>query len=71
MAFTRALGSRSRRDGIRAVGINPGPVATARITALIEHHARFAETAAGLSFGRPTHPREIDVTAAFLASASS
>ncbi|MGW4534026.1 short-chain dehydrogenase/reductase [Nocardia sp. NPDC004340] len=68
MAFTRALGSRSWRDGIRVVGINPGPVATARIAALIEHNARFAEMAADFPFGRPAHPREIADMAAFLAS---
>jgi len=28
MAFTRALGGQSDRDGIRVVGVNPGPVAT-------------------------------------------
>ncbi|MFE3256401.1 short-chain dehydrogenase/reductase [Nocardia sp. NPDC059229] len=68
MAFTRALGSRSWRDGIRVVGINPGPVATSRITTLIETNARFAEMAADFPFGRPAHPREIADMAAFLAS---
>ncbi|MVU76264.1 SDR family oxidoreductase [Nocardia sp. ET3-3] len=68
MAFTRALGSRSWRDGIRVVGINPGPVATARITELIETNSRFAEMAADFPFGRPAQPREIADMAAFLAS---
>ncbi|MGW4247129.1 short-chain dehydrogenase/reductase [Nocardia sp. NPDC004722] len=68
MAFTRALGSRSPRDGVRVVGINPGPVATARITTLIETNARFAGMAADFPFGRPAHPSEIADMAAFLAS---
>ncbi|MFE3190380.1 short-chain dehydrogenase/reductase [Nocardia sp. NPDC059240] len=68
MAFTRALGSRSPRDGIRVVGINPGPVATARITKLIETNTRFAGMAADFPFGRPAHPSEIADMAAFLAS---
>ncbi|BEK97913.1 short-chain dehydrogenase/reductase [Nocardia seriolae] len=68
MAFTRALGSKSWRDGIRVVGINPGPVATARITRLIDTNARFAAMAADFPFGRPAHPREIADMAAFLAS---
>ncbi|WP_405491091.1 short-chain dehydrogenase/reductase [Nocardia sp. NBC_00511] len=68
MAFTRALGGRSWRDGIRVVGINPGPVATARITAMIEASDRFREMAGDMPFGRPAHPREIADMAAFLAS---
>ncbi|WP_040806320.1 short-chain dehydrogenase/reductase [Nocardia concava] len=68
MAFTRALGSKSWRDGIRVVGINPGPVATDRITKLIDTNARFAEMAADFPFGRPAHTREIADMAAFLAS---
>src|SRR5258706_12006799 len=31
MAFTRALGGASPADGIRVVGINPGPTATHRL----------------------------------------
>jgi NAD(P)-dependent dehydrogenase (short-subunit alcohol dehydrogenase family) len=37
MAFTRALGRASPKDGIRVVGINPGPVATERQTMLARH----------------------------------
>ncbi|MEC3915310.1 short-chain dehydrogenase/reductase [Nocardia sp. CDC160] len=68
MAFTRALGSKSWRDGIRVVGINPGPVATDRIVTLIETNPRFADMAADFPFGRPAHTREIADMAAFLAS---
>src|ERR1051325_5209455 len=34
MAFTRALGGVSHADGVRVVGINPGPVATDRLLSL-------------------------------------
>src|SRR3954466_13567013 len=34
MAFTRALGGASHADGVRVVGINPGPISTDRLTSL-------------------------------------
>ncbi|SPU51357.1 short chain dehydrogenase [Bordetella trematum] len=40
MAFSRALGGRSLRDGIRVLGVNPGPVATARIEQMLRLRAR-------------------------------
>jgi len=39
MAFTRALGGRSLQDGIRVVGVNPGPVATERIMKVLRARA--------------------------------
>ncbi|ARP90150.1 short-chain dehydrogenase [Bordetella genomosp. 9] len=39
MAFTRALGGRSLDDGIRVVGVNPGPVATDRMVKLMKRRA--------------------------------
>ena len=39
MAFTRALGGRSLDDGIRVVGVNPGPVATDRIEKIMKARA--------------------------------
>ena len=39
MAFTRALGGRSLDDGIRVVGVNPGPVETERIYRLLRRRA--------------------------------
>ncbi len=39
MAFTRALGRAAPADGMRVVGINPGPVATDRMTMLLRHKA--------------------------------
>src|SRR5258707_2655788 len=44
MAFTRALGGASHADGVRVVGINPGPVATDRLISL---HRQQAETKFG------------------------
>src|SRR5215813_8979657 len=40
MAFTRAMGGASPRDGIRVVGINPGPVLTDRLITLTRHRAQ-------------------------------
>ena len=79
MAFTRALGGASHTDGIRVVGINPGPVATDRLLSLYRQMAatqlgdaeRYEELFKGMSFGRPAHAREVALTAAFLASECS
>ena len=76
MAFTRALGGAAHADGIRVVGINPGPVATDRLLSLYRQMAetqlgdasRYEELFKGMSFGRPAKPEEIAWTAAFLAS---
>ncbi len=79
MAFTRALGGASHADGIRVLGINPGPVATDRLTSLYRQRAearlgdpaRYRELFAGMSFGRPATPEEIAWAAAFLVSERS
>ena len=76
MAFTRALGGASHADGIRVLGINPGPVSTDRLKSLFRQRAetkfgdpeRFPELFAGMSFGRPATPEEIAWAVAFLAS---
>lgn len=76
MAFTRTLGGASHADGIRVVGINPGPVATDRLKSLYRQRAevklgdaeRYAELFSGMSFGRPASPEEIAWAVAFLAS---
>ena len=76
MAFTKALGGASHADGIRVVGINPGPVETDRLVSL---HRQMAQTKLGdperykelfkdMSFGRPATPEEIANAVAFLAS---
>ena len=76
MAFTRALGGASHADGIRVVGINPGPVETDRLVSLHRQMAqtklgdpeRFRELFKDMSFGRPATPEEIACAVAFLAS---
>ena len=66
MAFTRALGGASHRDGLRVVGINPGPVATERLVGLMRKEAkdRFGtridgELAKPFPFQRAATPQEI------------
>jgi NAD(P)-dependent dehydrogenase (short-subunit alcohol dehydrogenase family) len=79
MAFTRALGGVSHADGIRVVGINPGPVATDRLLSLYKQMAqsklgdaaRYEELFKDMSFGRPGKPEEIASAVAFLASERS
>jgi NAD(P)-dependent dehydrogenase (short-subunit alcohol dehydrogenase family) len=79
MAFTRALGGSAPGDGIRVLGINPGPVSTDRLTslyrqraeALLGDAARYQELFSGMAFGRPATPQEIAWAAAFLVSERS
>ncbi|MGQ0654410.1 MAG: short-chain dehydrogenase/reductase [Betaproteobacteria bacterium] len=76
MAFTRTLGGVSHADGIRVLGINPGPVATDRLLSLYRQMAqtklgdpeRYQELFKEMSFGRPATPEEIASAVAFLAS---
>ena len=79
MAFTRALGRGGHKDGLRAVAINPGPVATARLERLLRHRAatelgdaeRWLDLCKGMPYGRPAQPEEIAAAVAFLASPRS
>ncbi len=76
MAFTRALGGASHADGIRVVGINPGPIATDRLVSLHKQMAqtrlgdasRYEELFKDMSFGRPGKPEEVAAAVAFFAS---
>jgi 3-oxoacyl-[acyl-carrier protein] reductase len=76
MAFTRAMGGVAPRDGLRVVGINPGPVMTERLVTLMRTRAetrfgdagRWTELMQPLAFGRAAKPEEIAWMAAFLAS---
>lgn len=79
MAFTRALGGASHADGVRVVGINPGPISTDRLTSLYRQRAetllgdasRYQELFQNMSFGRPGTPEEVAAAAVFLASERS
>jgi NAD(P)-dependent dehydrogenase (short-subunit alcohol dehydrogenase family) len=76
MAFTRALGGKSLDDGIRVVGVNPGPVQTERILNMMKNRAktmfgdesRYPELLASFPLQRPAHVREVADLIAFLAS---
>ena len=76
MTFTRAMGGTAPRDGLRVVGINPGPVLTDRLVTLMRTRAqaqfsdaeRWTEYMKPLAFGRAAKPEEIAWMAAFLAS---
>ncbi len=76
MAFTRAMGGTAPRDGLRVLGINPGPVMTGRLVTLMRTRAqdrfgdaeRWRELMQGHAFGRAAKPEEIGWMAAFLAS---
>lgn len=79
MGFTRSLGNASLADGIRVVGVNPGPVATERVVTLMKTHARnrfgdesrWPELTAKLPMGRPAQPEEIAHSIVFLACGRS
>ena len=79
MGFTRALGRGAHKDGVRAVGINPGPVATERMERLLRHRAdtelgdadRWRDLCKPMPYGRPATPEEIGNAVAFLASPRS
>lgn len=76
MAFTRALGGGSPKDGIRVLAINPGPVATDRLINLVKKSAkdrlgdesRYQELFEPFAFERAATPEEIAQMAAFLVS---
>jgi NAD(P)-dependent dehydrogenase (short-subunit alcohol dehydrogenase family) len=76
MAFTRALGAGSVDFGVRAVGVNPGPVATERLVGLMKKEARsrfgdearWREFEKSFPFGRSATVEEIAATVALLAS---
>ena len=79
MAFTRTLGGRSLDDGIRVLGVNPGPVDTDRIYKLLKRRAknqlgdesRYPELLERYPLKRPAHVREVVDLVLFLASERS
>jgi NAD(P)-dependent dehydrogenase (short-subunit alcohol dehydrogenase family) len=76
MGFTRALGGAAPHDGLRVVGINPGPVETDRMVTRLRREAtakfgdaeRWRELTGHMAFGRAATATEIANMAAFLAS---
>ncbi|MGE0733722.1 MAG: short-chain dehydrogenase/reductase [Alphaproteobacteria bacterium] len=76
ITFTKALGSNSSGDGIRVLGVNPGPVATERLVTVTKKaakdtlgdEARYLELWKPFAFGRAATPEEIATTVAFFAS---
>ncbi|WP_160119578.1 SDR family oxidoreductase [Rhodovarius lipocyclicus] len=76
MSFTKAIGGRSLDDGIRVLGINPGPVATDRMLKIMRRKAidmlgdesRWEELYDKYPGKRPATARECADLAAFLSS---
>jgi len=76
MSFTKALGGRSLNDGIRVLGINPGPVATDRMVKIMKRkavdilgdEARWEELNDHYPGRRPATVEEVADLTAFLAS---
>ena len=76
MAFSRALGGTAPNDGLRVVGLNPGPVETDRMVTRLRREAtakfgdpeRWRELTGHMAFGRAATATEIGNMAAFLAS---
>lgn len=76
MSFTKALGGRSLNEGIRVVGVNPGPVATDRMIKIMKRKAidmlgdasRWEELHEKYPGKRPATVEEVADLCAFLAS---
>ena len=76
MSFTKALGGVSLNDGVRVVGVNPGPVATDRMVKLMKRRAvdwfkdegRWRELFEKYPGGRAATPEEVADLITFLAS---
>lgn len=70
MAFTRALGGRSLQDGIRVLGVNPGPVDTERIRKVLRQRggAEGGDLTARMPLGRPATVQEVADLFVYLAS---
>ncbi len=74
--FTEALGGASIADGVRVLGVNPGPVMTDRFIGgahmraqrSLGDAARWRELLSPLPLGRPAEPEEVASLVAFLAS---
>ncbi|WP_321804003.1 short-chain dehydrogenase/reductase [Burkholderia sp. BCC1993] len=75
-AFTRAVGARSTANGVRVVGVHPGPTETRRLVSLSKARAaekfgdesRWHELLTHLPFGRAARPDEISDVVVYLSS---
>jgi len=75
-AFTRAVGGRSLKDGVRVLSVSPGPVETERLVNLMKARAeadfgdagRWRDYLANLPDGRAAAVREIADVVVFMAS---
>ncbi len=70
-AFTNALGEESHKDGIRVLGVSPGPVATERATQVLAQGgvAGRGQDVVQTAFGRAwASPEQIADVVAFMAS---
>jgi len=76
IAFTKAVGAASPADGIRVVGLNPGPILTDRLLGRLRQRAdrelgnaeEWQMFTRQMPFGRAGDPSEIADVVAFLAS---
>ena len=76
MSFTKALGGRSLNNGVRILGVNPGPVATDRMLKIMKRKAidilgeesRWEELYDHYPGKRPATVKEVADLCAFLAS---
>ena len=76
MALTLALGAASPEQGVRVLGVNPGPVLTDRVAkvsrkralAMFGDEERYVELLKRNPFGRPATVDEIAASVVFLAS---
>jgi 3-oxoacyl-[acyl-carrier protein] reductase len=79
VAFTKAVGGHASRQGVRVLGVNPGPTRTERLMALYRARAlerfgdaeRWQELLAHLPFGRPAEAQEMADLVVYLASAGA
>lgn len=66
--LTETLGAASHEDGIRVVGVSPGPVGTERYSKLAADRQAASGETRSYPFGRVATPEEIAAVVAFVAS---